>query len=146
MSEKNVIDEIHKAIQDKKLATPNQIIGCSEEEIENLMAKQRVNKLPRIYRAFLATFGKGAGKLWSGSAYTYEDLKELKTQANNLLKINGNPITLPIDAFVFHMQDGIIFYYFISTQEHPSVYVYSEINYTHKKVDENLSNYLRNVW
>ena len=42
---------------------PGPIEGCTEEDLQLLMKKQRVNFLPEAYRQFMMSFGKQAGGL-----------------------------------------------------------------------------------
>lgn len=142
----NLIAVIVKKIIDKQLATEAQLQGCSEHEIQQIIQQQNVSSLPTIYKQFLLTVGKNAGNLWYRTGYTCDILGELKADAIRLLARDGNPIILPEDAFVFHMQEGIIFYYFCVGNDDPPVFVYSEIEYTHEQVDEKLSDYLLNIW
>lgn len=144
----DVIEKMKTIMAQKGLATPDELIGCSQQEIKAAMDVQNVARLPKMYEDFLLAMGKNAGKLWKhGGGYTYPDIERFKEQAKRLLKVDRDPIVLPDDAFVFVIHEGMIFYYFLTTEgDDPPVYVYSEIEFTHEQVDERLSDYLLNVY
>lgn len=138
---------IKAKILDKGLASESELRGCTEEDILILIQKQHVTRLPDSYKEFLRAIGRNASRLWLATEYTYDELIRLKDDALKLLEQNGNPIALPDDAFVFHMIEGLMFYYFHTQNEDndPSVYIYSEIEHEHSKVNERLSDYLLNI-
>ena len=60
-------DEVVNLLVRTKIAQPQEIVGCTEEEISEL--EQRVGlTLPTAYRDFLRTMGAQGGKLhgWDG--------------------------------------------------------------------------------
>lgn len=111
------------------LADPQEIIGCSESEIEQIKAAQTVTFLPEIYVEFLRKMGKLAGNLYLGSDWAYPDLLKLKLHASELLNENANSFVLPDDAFVFLMHQGYQFMYFRTNdlKADPEVYYYIEM-------------------
>ena len=73
-----------------------------------LLVAQRV--LPKVFKDFLLAMGKKAGKLWGRAVFNCPDIERLKHSAQNLLNYDGNPIVLPDDAFVFLMEEGMVFF------------------------------------
>lgn len=111
------------------MAVPEQVIGCSLMEIEELKLRQGVKHLPACYRGFLNVMGRMAGKWLGGTDAFYPEILELKDWAKELLAENESRIQLPDDAFVFLMHQGYQFMYFLTgdCNEDPSVYYYTEI-------------------
>jgi hypothetical protein len=133
---------------EKAVVTPDEMIGFNDPEISSIMKAQGVTRLPKTYKEFLVTMGKNAGKLWYPAVASGDNLGNFKQGAQNLLDIDGNPFELPADAFVFFMQEGLIFYYFLTENDDddPPVYGYIEVEYVHEKVDEHLTDFLLNVY
>jgi len=74
----SVVDRlIENAIRRRKL-TPENMEGCTDEEIEKVAAfqKQRVEDLPPCYVEFLRRLGKNAGDVHSQFEFQYDELFE----------------------------------------------------------------------
>lgn len=133
------------------LATEDEIVGCSPEEISELEKTLNLPKpLPQIYREFLLTFGHGAGFLFRGTDAFYNFLYPIQEAANDLMiedqtededededendqydddKKNEEKklLTLPKNAFVFSMHQGYQFSYFLlDGDDDPYYYFYME--------------------
>lgn len=139
---------LKKKLFEKGLASSDSLVGCNDQEIASIMNAQAVTRLPQIYEHILLTMGKEAGKLWERAVFTYPELETLKQSAQKLLNFDRNPIELPHDAFVFNMEEGIVFYYFLTANvdDNPPVYMYHEVDYTHKIVDEHLTDFFLNAY
>ena len=123
-----------------KLATNDELQGCSEKEIEQL-EKHIGAKLPRTYHEFLALMGHNAGIFRSGTNYRYKDLFNLTKDTKEILM--EGPFKLPDDVFVFSSHQGYIFAYFrLSDGDDPSIYAYLEGELNPKKQAASFSDYL----
>jgi hypothetical protein len=102
--------------------------GCSEQEIEEIRLAQRVDRLPNIYRQFLAVMGREDGRLFLGTDVCYPEILEAKGAVAGLLHINGNPFPFPEDAVVFSVHQGYHITYFQTSnnEDDPAVYSYLE--------------------
>ena len=96
-----------------RIATPEQIVGCTEDEIQQIKQRQNILHLPAFYFDFLRFMGHSAGNLFfrSGLAY-YPDLLTLK----NLAIAEPRVGTIPENAFVFLVDDER-FMYFLTSDE-----------------------------
>lgn len=125
-----VLNEARKNEWDRILSFnyPGQVIGCSEEEIQEI--EQGVTlTLPPSYKEFLRFAGKGLGMFGAGSDIFYDevDLIELQQDARDILVENRFPQTLPDDAFVFWMHGGYMFCFFRTSEGgNPPVHFYRE--------------------
>ncbi len=117
-----VIDEIKRL----GISGPQGLIPCTEEEVA-LLEQQTHLSLPRAYREFLLTMGKGAGTLLRGSDWVYSDLPTLREVAPEILEEDHYSHPLPEDAFVFFMHQGYQFRFFRTSEgDDPPVYRYVE--------------------
>jgi hypothetical protein len=104
----------------------HKLLPCTEEEVYALEQKTH-HSLPRAYKEFLLTMGKGAGDLLVGSDFSYEQIEDLQEAAVEMLSEDGFAQKLPEDAFVFFMHQGYHFNFFrTSAGENPPVYRYLE--------------------
>lgn len=107
-------------------AKPSDIQGCTEEEIQNVIACQGV-PLPPAYRLFLHRMGRGAGALMGGSDVFYSWPLGMREGALELLAEYGHPFSLPDDALVFWMHQGYQFMFMRASEgDNPPVYYYME--------------------
>ena len=89
----DVIEKMKAIMIQKGLATSDQLVGCTSEEIQAAMDAQNVIRIPKLYEDFLLAMGKDAGKLWEhGGAYTYPEIEQFKEWAKHLLKTDRDPI------------------------------------------------------
>jgi len=109
------------------LATSEQPQGCSDREIEEIMADQKVDCLPQAYTSFLERLGRGAGGLLKGTDAFYPRLIGVKDAAIELLTEDGAPIRLPPDSLVIGMHQGYQFFWFPTVaQDDPKVLMFQE--------------------
>jgi hypothetical protein len=99
-------------------ARPEEIIGCSKDEIEEIKASQNVSYLPPLYEDFLLIMGRHAGELFIGSDWYYPDLLKLKNGAET------TPCELPDDAFILLDHQGYQFMFFRTASQNPDPEVY----------------------
>jgi hypothetical protein len=112
----------------KALCVPDlrTLLPCTREEVSALEQKFHLS-LPRAYKEFLLTMGKGAGGFLVGSKVFYHHVDWLQEVAVEMLTEDGFPQKLPEDAFVFFMHQGYQFNFFqTSAGDDPSVYRYLE--------------------
>jgi hypothetical protein len=100
------------------LAHPADIIGCSPDDISTLEGRFGI-PLPEIYRDWLRVMGRGAGHYLEGSDAFFPRLLELRDGAEDLLRENRHPFSLPEDAFVFLMHQGYQFLFFRTSPPDP---------------------------
>ena len=122
----NFFQNVEKQLKRAGIATSSTIRGCTAKEIETL-EKQSGVKLPESYKGFLARFGKQAGQFFTGEDCFYDRLRNLRADAEFLLKENNEPFTLPQDIFVFSMHQGYEFLFFSTNAgDNPPVAQYVE--------------------
>jgi hypothetical protein len=119
------------------------IRGCTPDEIEALKNYQGVDYIPEIYYQFLLELGRGAGKLFRGSDYSYKYLPHLREDAKILFSEHKPPLLLPDDAFVFFGHQGYIYYYFHTgnREDDPAVYSYQEGDSQVIRISDSLSQF-----
>jgi hypothetical protein len=100
---------------------------ASREEVVALEKELGVT-FPAAYKAFLFVLGRDGGSDFIGSDCTTRHLPGLRGGADDLLRRNGTPFTLPEKAVVFLMHQGYYFVYFLADQrsEDPPVFAYLE--------------------
>jgi hypothetical protein len=103
--------------------------GCSKAEIETLMKVQGVQRLPRVFKEYLAVMGKqGIFSSLDGEDSVYSEILELKEDFqesfNNRLEEPDSPdFTLPQDALVFWAYLDECSYFLTNNEEDdPPVY------------------------
>ena len=108
------------------LARNENMVGCSEDEIDQLEAECHLN-LPIAYREFLIACGHGGGKFQVGTDWTYPELLELQATGRFLMQQNVPSVEFPLNAFVFSSHQGYQFLYFhCGVSEDPPVYYFLE--------------------
>lgn len=104
MQETNLIKSLRKELIEVKLASSENIRGCSESEVFELEKVFGVD-FPSSYRAFLREFGKCAGHWLEDFGYLENDLHEIRNFSEKLictLNTKGTSCyVLPDNAFVF---------------------------------------------
>jgi hypothetical protein len=120
---------IKNTLETYGIVKPEEFLGCSEQEIEEIMRAQNVAALPSVYLDFLRIMGKGAGEFMQELEIFYPDVVSIKDYV--LKEIVNNQRTnfkLPDTAFVFMMNQGYEFLYFDTNNVDgdPPVYHYIE--------------------
>ena len=120
------IQESVKKLVSAGLASPSQVVGCSDTEIRQL--ESLVNaKLPIIYKEFLKTMGQCAGSFLAGTDLFMPKLFNLRTWAETLLQRTDSPFRLPPSIFVFLVHQGYQFMFFHLNQgDDPEVFHFEE--------------------
>jgi hypothetical protein len=122
----NPIAKVVEVLLDRKVAQPENIHGCTQEEL-GMVTKDVMTSLPRIYQMFLLGMGRGAGRFYEGSHIFYPSMLGLKAVANEMLEEEEKELTLPADAIVFVMHQGYQFLFIRSSEgDDPPVYYYME--------------------
>jgi hypothetical protein len=128
------------------LATTQPPQGCSDQEIEEIMTDQKVDRLPRAYTYFLKRIGRGAGELLTGTDAFYPRLIGVKDAAIELLTEDGAPIQLPPDSLVIGMHQGYQFFWLPTvTQDDPKVLMFQEGDRTPRREWATFSSYLNGM-
>ena len=134
-------DTLIKTMYSSELSKPDEVIGCSKDEISAIEAKFGL-KLPASYRAFLERMGKCAGWLLEGSDFYYPDLLECRKAAEDLLK-DDPAFELKETDFVFLQHQGYQFLFFNAAgSEDPPVFRFVEGEKQALKVADNFSSWL----
>ena len=106
----DVIDEVAEKIINDGVATPSQIVGCSEAEVEAIERRFGV-RLPAVYRSFLLKMGKGAGGFMPGMDAFLPDLLDNREAFESVLRSEPDPIELKPTHFVIMCLQGYSFEY-----------------------------------
>lgn len=101
--------------------------GCNKYEI-SLIENHFSQQLPNEYKDFILIAGKGAGKLFQGTAIYYPTLLELQSSAKVLLEELNLLKLLPANALVFRMHQGYEFTFLLPGHDNPPVLQYIEGN------------------
>ena len=125
--ETEFMENIVKKLVAYRLAKKDQIIGCTQEEIEKLESYYKLT-LPKSYKDFLFAFGKRSGYFSGDIAISYQFLFDRKEKALKILRYDNSDIKLPIDAFVFNTfrDEGFSYFHTKINNEDPPVYVYQD--------------------
>lgn len=140
------ISNLEKELKKSKLAGKNEIVGCTNDEIEELENRFGVG-FPVVYRDFLLTMGKRAGRFLEGTDAFFEHLPYLRGYAEDSLTSAGRKFVLPARAFVFASQQGYAFLYFDAdeAQPDPSVFFFQERDATPSRTWPSLTAYFQQV-
>lgn len=140
-----VIDDIVNSIIENGLSERNAILGCSDEEIQEIEDFYNI-KLPDVYYDFLKKMGKSAGAFMAGTDMFYHHLLDLREGAIELLQDSGTDYTLPDEMFVFSMHQGYEFCCFDVTDScDPKIYQYIEDDNEPSIVWKSFSRYLKEM-
>jgi hypothetical protein len=125
------------------LVRPNELRGCSEEDVRELEAATGV-RLPASYRAFLQVMGRSAGDFFDGTDVLFPALLTLREDAEFLLQRCNAAVRLLPNDFVFAVHQGYTFL-FLRTDgtDDPPVYVYLEDDPEFRKAGDSFSSWLR---
>jgi hypothetical protein len=139
----DVISKLVRRILLLGIASPEEIQGCTKEEVEEIQADAGVNLLA-TYLDFLYAMGRGAGNFFKGSDMFYPSLLGLRKAAEELLSEEGASFSLPKDAFVFLMHQGYQFMFFrtLRCSDDPPVYHYIEGEGVPRKISRSFSQFL----
>lgn len=122
----NLCQKVTERLDITGLANKFSVRGCSAKEIGALEKFFGV-QFPESYKNFLACIGKQGGELFMGTDCFYDDLRNLRSAAESLLKENEENFTLPQDSFVFSMHQGYEFMFFpTNAGEDPPIFQYVE--------------------
>lgn len=120
------LDKVKKQLIELKIALPQELLGCTQDEVIKLEQQLRIY-FPKAYQEFLLLMGHGAGNFLRGSDCFFEHLLCLQNWAVKLLQENNFSESLPEDAFVFLMHQGYQFSFFrLSEGDDPPTYYYCE--------------------
>lgn len=127
---KTIIDNFVASMQKARyLRRPENIVGCTESEIIEVMRAQKVDRLPEIYVELLKRLGKNPGDLFRGEYFEHFYLSTLKENAQYNLDEAKVNFTLLDHHFVFFMHNTHAFMFFDVLSENldnPPVYGWLE--------------------
>jgi hypothetical protein len=123
------VDQVLDRLVNEGLVLPDSPEGCSEDEIQEIMADQRVSRLPSEYVCYLKRIGKGAGPYLRGTDTFYPRIITIgiRQAASDLFRENNTQIQLEPDSFVFAMHQGYQAFWFPTVMDDdPKVMMYQE--------------------
>lgn len=142
------IDSIIETLTRRGICTPRNVAGCSDQEIE-LIEKHVGKVLPGVYRQFLATLGKCAGRFFLGSDILFPEILNQSDYISELFdedgfdrktKVDGIPVE---DFVVFAGHQGYQFLLIPSgLTDDPPVYRYVEGSCQLERIATSLSEFL----
>ena len=133
--------EMKAALVQSGLVAPEEVVGCSEEELRDIIAKAG-GFLPSTYVDFLSVMGKSCGKFLQGTDTFFRHIPKLQSFADELLAENESSFVLPDGAFVFYVHQGYEFGYFLlDGVDDPKVFQFVEGDEASKLTWPSLSGY-----
>jgi hypothetical protein len=125
------------------LASPGELVGCSETEIAGLERALSL-RFPAAYREFLMRMGRRAGELFVGSDYFVDRLHVLQDGARNLLAEMQSDFVLPESALVILMHQGYVFFFLDVSEgsDDPPVFRFVESDKVPSKVADRFTQFL----
>ncbi|WP_169730630.1 SMI1/KNR4 family protein [Calidithermus terrae] len=139
------IDQAVKRLVESGLAPRDFMCGCSEEEVNELEEFFGI-QLPEAYRYFLERLGKSAGTFLIGTDFLFATLKQLRSEAEDLLETDNAPFRLSSRHFVFAVHQGYQFLFFDALAgDDPPVLHYLEGESEPKEVFPCFSRWLSNA-
>jgi hypothetical protein len=100
------IAEGTRRLRSAGLLPPGDTGGCTSEEITRIESKVG-QRLPGVYRDFLAVVGRSSGGFMRGSDLACDQLLRINREARDLTREGG--LSLSSSAFVFLMHQGYQF-------------------------------------
>ena len=120
------IERVLNEIKILGVSDVEKFIPCTKDEVHQLEQEVHLT-LPKAYKEFLLTMGKGASDFLIGSEFLYQHLPRLQETAKEMLTEDAFPQQLPADAFVFFMHQGYQFNFFRTSEgDDPPIYRYFE--------------------
>ena len=111
--------ELAQILISSEVASPETIVGCSEEEISAVETQFNI-RLPESYKEYLRVMGKDAGEFANDLIMTYPGIiKFCRPSAEKWSAKVGFPLSAT--HFVFLIRDDM-FMFFDTTMEDPRVY------------------------
>jgi hypothetical protein len=137
---------VMRQIRDREVVSLDLLMGCTDEEIEELKVDQGVSRLPASYEWFLRTMGRGAGPILRGTHAFFPQLLGLKAAGIELLAENNAEDVIMPDAFVIGMHQGYQLFWFPSVSlTEPPVLMYQEGDRANSRKWEDFETYLTDV-
>jgi len=139
----NLFNNLKAKMIESELSTPDEILGCSEQEIAEIETRFKMN-LPATYREFLHQMGNCAGWFLEGTDVYFPQLLDCRKVAERLMKEDGAEFSLQPTWFVFLQHQGYQFMYFDSMEKDgdPPVFRYLEGDKQPKQIADSFSQWL----
>jgi hypothetical protein len=80
------VDLVLNRISDEKISNADALIGCSQDEIDEIRRDQTVSTLPAGYVRFLSRAGRSAGPVLRGTDAFFPAILGIKSDARMLLQ------------------------------------------------------------
>ncbi len=134
MQTENFGKRLREKIIELKLASPADIVGCSSDEIEEVMRSQNVTQLPELYIQFLRFIGKFNRTFW-GEVHSYPFIRDFKSDMYDFIDVNL--VREKLDTQFFFWTDWNNFFcYFNPYEENPTIF---QLNSDGKKFSINIT-------
>lgn len=121
------VRRIVTALADGSTASPGQLLGLSEDVINQIELDQPA-RLPEAYRLFLQLIGGGAGYFLRDSDVYHPKMLGLREAACELLAENDSSFVFTRSDRVFLMHQGYSFDFLRGSDPDPEVWSYSEVS------------------
>jgi hypothetical protein len=105
------MDELVEHLISVGLATPDTVVGCSPEEVEEVRQTQGADRLPPQYEQFLRTMGRRAGDLLRGTTFFYPGIVELADEMRELVVENTVTHLVKPGSVLIGMHQGVELYW-----------------------------------
>jgi 8-oxo-dGTP pyrophosphatase MutT (NUDIX family) len=140
------IDSVIDRLIDEAIVPAELMRGCSESDINEIMADQEVSHLPSAYLRYLRRIGRGAGHLLAGTDAFFPKIIGLKAAARELLNESGLVAEIGPEAFVIGMHQGYQVFWFPSViDDDPEVVMFQEGDENVSRKWENFQAYLNDM-
>ena len=142
------VDRVLGRLINENLVPQECLEGCSEDEIQEVMADQGVARLPAEYVSYLKRIGKGAGPYLRGTDTFYPRIITIgiRSAASDLFRENDTEIQLTPDSFVFAMHQGYqVFWFPTVMDDDPKVMMYQEGDKAPCREWDRFSDYLNSM-
>ncbi len=142
---KQLVETIIKRLAKAQVLTINNIKGCNELEIENIMDSQDVDFLPTTYLQVLTQMGKEGFDVVMDCACLCTDINGLKQSIfEEYYEDAYSPITKGVFVFAEHMNAAFWYFHTVDKMDDPPVFVYDDYSRKHVQHSQSFSEFLLN--
>jgi hypothetical protein len=107
----STIDEFADYLVTHGIATPETLVGCTPEEVEEIRVAQRVDALPEQYVQYLLRMGRKNGELLAGTDVRYPKVVELADEMHELIEELGWASFIAPGSTMVAMHGGYTLYW-----------------------------------
>lgn len=107
----STIEEFAEFLVARGIATPETLVGCTPDEVEQVRVAQRVDVLPEQYEQFLLRMGRKTGDLLRGTDLRYPKVVELADEMHELVEELGWASIIAPGSTMVAMHGGYALYW-----------------------------------